>query len=161
MRSGLCRHHLIGLVRVVVGHFPFAFSLDHFNGSPILEARALIAGTDSIQFCCDHFGAGVRFRHSAKEVILLWSTGSWEVQPCNYYFLFAFRPGGERANLILSERARLRTASGVRLSRVAIAAVLSPAAAIDRSSPSFSGVHGDPGAVISSPSARARLGGLG
>jgi hypothetical protein len=43
------------------------------------------------------------------------------------------------------------------LSRVAIAAVLSPAAPIDRSSPSFSGVHGDP--LISSPSARARPGG--
>jgi hypothetical protein len=74
--------------------------------------------------------------------------------PCNY---FAFRPGGERANLILSKRARLRTASGVRLSRVAIAAVLSPAAAIDRSSPSFSGVHGDSGALISSLSVRALL----
>jgi hypothetical protein len=72
------------------------------------------------------------------------------------HFPFAFSPGGERANLISSKRARLRTASGVRLSRVAIAAVLSPAAAIDRSSPSFLGVHGGPGALISpSPSARA------
>jgi hypothetical protein len=66
--------------------------------------------------------------------------------PCNYYFPFALSPGGERAKLILSTLARLRTASGVRLRRVAIAAVLSPAAPIDRSSPSFSGVHGDPGA---------------
>jgi hypothetical protein len=56
---------------------------------------------------------------------------------CNYYFPFAFRPDGDRANLILSKRARLRTAWGVRLSSVAIAAVLSPAAPIDRSSPSF------------------------
>jgi hypothetical protein len=28
--------------------------------------------TRSIQFCRDHFGAGVRFRHSSKEGILLW-----------------------------------------------------------------------------------------
>src|SRR5713101_5980186 len=67
---------------------------------------------------------------------------------------FAFSPGCERANLILSKRARLRTASGVRLSRVAIAVVLSPAAPIDRSSPSSSDVHAGPGALISSPSAR-------
>jgi hypothetical protein len=33
--------------------------------------------------------------------------------------------------------------------------VLSPAAPIDRNSPSFSGVHGNFGALISSPSARA------
>ena len=67
------------------------------------------------------------------------------------YFPFAFSPGGERANLILSKRARRRTASGVHLSRVAIAAVLSPAAPIDRSSPSSSGVHVCLGALISSP----------
>src|SRR5229473_1721022 len=80
-----------------------------------------------------------------------------ENEQCSHcHFTFAFSPGGERANLILSKRARLRTASGVRLSRVAIAAVLSPAAPIDRSSPSFSGVHGGPGAVISSPSTPAR-----
>jgi hypothetical protein len=42
------------------------------------------------------------------------------------------------------------------LSRVAIAAVLSPAAPIDRSSPSLSGVHGNSGALISSPSASWR-----
>jgi hypothetical protein len=79
-----------------------------------------------------------------KRGILLWRPPVGHV---TYYF--PFRPGGDRANLILSKRGRLRTASGVRLSRVAIAAVLSPAAPIDRSSPSFSGVHGDP--LISSP----------
>jgi hypothetical protein len=47
----------------------------------------------------------------------------------------------------------LRTEWGERLSSVAIAATLSPAAPIDRSSPSSSGVHGDP--LISSPSALA------
>src|SRR5476651_1416579 len=41
------------------------------------------------------------------------------------------------------------------MTRVAIAVVLSPAAPIDRSSPSFSGVHRNSGALISSPSARA------
>jgi hypothetical protein len=66
-----------------------------------------------------------------------------------------FRPGCERANLILSTLARLRTAWGERLSRVEIAAALSPAADIDRRSPSSSGVHGGAGAVISSPSALA------
>src|SRR6267154_170606 len=76
------------------------------------------------------------------------------LRPWDRHFTFALSPGGERANLILSKRARLRSASGVRLSRVAIAAVLSPAAPIDRSSPSFSGVHGGPGALISLPSAR-------
>jgi hypothetical protein len=49
----------------------------------------------------------------------------------------------------------LRTAWGERLSRVEIAATLSPAAANDRSSPSSSGVHGGVGALISSPSALA------
>jgi hypothetical protein len=43
----------------------------------------------------------------------------------------------------------------VHLSRAAIAAVLSPAAPIDRSSPSSSGAHVCLGAIISSPSARA------
>jgi hypothetical protein len=52
----------------------------------------------------------------------------------------------------LSTLARLRTAWGERLSRVEIAATLSPAAAIDRSGSSSSADHAGPGALISSPS---------
>jgi hypothetical protein len=52
----------------------------------------------------------------------------------------------------------LRTAWWERLSRVAIAAALSPAAANDRSRSSSSADHGSPGALISSHSARVRLG---
>jgi hypothetical protein len=44
----------------------------------------------------------------------------------------------------------------MRLSRAAIAAALSPAVPIDRISPSSSGVHGGPGAVISRLLARGR-----
>ena len=79
------------------------------------------------------------------------------------YFPFAFGPGGKRDNLILSLRARLRTACSLRLSGFVIAAALSPAAANERSRPSSSGVHRDPtlftGSLISSPSARSRPGG--
>ena len=57
---------------------------------------------------------------------------------------FAFGPGRERASLIWSVRARLRTADAVRLSSFPIASLLSPEAAIDRRNPSFSGVHDDP-----------------
>src|SRR5712664_4200983 len=66
------------------------------------------------------------------------------------HFHFGFGPGGERANLISSRWARRCTPSAWRLSSVAIAVALSPAAPIDRSSPSSSGVHGGPGALISS-----------
>src|SRR5712675_2794455 len=83
----------------------------------------------------------------------VWKVG---LLPNGPYFHFGFRPGCERANLILSTLARLRTAWWERLSRVAIAAALSPAAANDRSSPSSSGVHGGPGAVIASLSASWR-----
>src|SRR5450432_4338924 len=69
------------------------------------------------------------------------------------YFHFGFGPGSEWANLISSRSARLRTAWWERLSRVAIATALSPAAANDRSSSSSSADHAGPGAVISSPSA--------
>src|SRR5712671_1481301 len=72
------------------------------------------------------------------------------------HFHFGFGPGGERANLISSRWARRCTPSAWRLSSVAIAVALSPAAPIDRSSPSSSGVHGGPGAVISSLSASCR-----
>jgi hypothetical protein len=72
------------------------------------------------------------------------------------YFHIGFGPGGERANLISSMRARWCTPAAFRLSSVAIAVALSPAVPIDRSSASSSGVHGGRGALISSPSARAR-----
>jgi hypothetical protein len=52
-----------------------------------------------------------------------------------------------------SEIRAWRSPAALRLSSVAIAVALSPAAPIDRSSPSSSGVHGGPGAVISSLSA--------
>src|SRR5450755_851231 len=78
---------------------------------------------------------------------LLASTGC----ACNYYFHFGFGPGSERANLISSRSARLRTAWWERLSRVAIATALSPAAANDRSSSSSLADHAGPGALISSP----------
>ena len=52
----------------------------------------------------------------------------------------------------------MRTAWWERLSRVAIATALSPTAANDRSRFSSSADHAGPGALISSPSARVRLG---
>jgi hypothetical protein len=77
-----------------------------------------------------------------------------------HYFplAFGFGPDGKWANLILSVQARVRTESALRLSGFAITAALSPAAAIDRSKPSSSGVHGGPGALISSPWANERKG---
>jgi hypothetical protein len=75
------------------------------------------------------------------------------------HFPFAFGPVRERANLILSVLARLRTDDALRLSNIPMAAVLSPAAALDRSWPSSSGAHGPAlygGTVISSSSAPAR-----
>jgi transposase len=53
----------------------------------------------SIQFCRDHFGAGVRFRHSSKEVILLWRPpvpGEFN----HVYFPFAFNPSSTRRHAL-------------------------------------------------------------
>jgi hypothetical protein len=44
---------------------PFQRQSDHVGA-------CLDGANRSIQFCRDHFGAGVRFRHSSKEVLLLW-----------------------------------------------------------------------------------------
>ncbi len=66
------------------------------------------------------------------------------------YFHFGFGPGSERANLISSRCARWCTPAGLGLSSVAIAVALFASRPIDRSSPSSSGVHGGPGALISS-----------
>src|SRR5207247_6894701 len=75
-------------------------------------------------------------------------------QERNSAFFGPFGPGRERTVLILSKRARLRTDDAVRLSSIPIAAVLSPAAAIDRSKRSSSGVH----EALISPSPSAPIG---
>ena len=71
----------------------------------------------------------------------------------HFHFAFGFGPGGTLASLILSTPARLRTESAVRLRGFLIAWTLSPAAAIERSKASSSGVQGPErsGSVISSP----------
>jgi hypothetical protein len=77
--------------------------------------------------------------------------------PCRWLlFPLWLRPWQRTGQLDLEYASSLVHPAALRLSSVAIAVALSPAVPIDRSSASSSGVHGGPGALISSPSARAR-----
>src|SRR6267154_605167 len=54
------------------GLLPLRLQLRPFQRESDPVGACLDGANRSIQFCRDHFGAGVRFRHSSKEVILLW-----------------------------------------------------------------------------------------
>src|SRR5882724_7221877 len=58
--------------QIVLGLFPLRLQLRPFQRQSDPVGACLDGANRSIQFCRDHFGAGVRFRHSSKEVILLW-----------------------------------------------------------------------------------------
>src|SRR5260370_2764414 len=58
--------------QIVLGLFPLRLQLRPFQRQSDPVGACLDGANRSIQFCRDHFGAGVRIRHSSKEVILLW-----------------------------------------------------------------------------------------
>src|SRR5216684_2439284 len=58
--------------QIVLGLFPLRLQLRPFQRQSDPVGACLDGANRSIQFCRDHFGAGVRFRHSSKKVILLW-----------------------------------------------------------------------------------------
>src|SRR5476649_1717848 len=54
------------------GSLPLRLQLRPFQRQSDHVGACLDGANRSIQFCRDHFGAGVRYRHSSKEGILLW-----------------------------------------------------------------------------------------
>src|SRR5450631_2717088 len=53
-------------------YFPLRLQFKPFQRQSDHVGACLDGVNRSVQFCRDHFGAGVRFRHSSKAVILLW-----------------------------------------------------------------------------------------
>src|SRR5258705_13325675 len=58
--------------QIVLALFSLRLQLRPFQRQSDPVGACLDGANRSIQFCRDHFGAGVRFRPSSKEVILLW-----------------------------------------------------------------------------------------
>jgi len=91
--------------------------------------------------------SGLRLQY--RFLIRRFRVGDWS-------FPLQLRPWRRTGQLDLEQVSSLVHPAALRSSSVAIAVALSPAAPIDRSSPSSSCVHGGPGTFISSHSARAR-----
>ena len=91
--------------------------------------------------------SGLRLQY--RFLIRRFRVGDWS-------FPLQLRPWRRTGQLDLEQVSSLVHPAALRSSSVAIAVALSPAAPIDRSSPSSSGVHGGPGALISSLSASCR-----
>src|SRR4029077_4539009 len=60
------------ILRARTASLPLRPQLRPFQRQSDYVGACLDGANRSIQFCRDHFGAGVRSRHSSKEVILLW-----------------------------------------------------------------------------------------
>ena len=63
---------MLGLRGAGLASLPLRLQLRPFQRQSDHVGACLDGANRSFQFCRDHFGAGVRFRHSSNEGILLW-----------------------------------------------------------------------------------------